>query len=112
MARTRYDEADSGYAAGDGIFRPAPDTSGGEAGSQDSGAEEGKALSVSELLYSSSSYYAIAKPGKQRNVWHWNAIRGICLTFWCFYAIIMFRSLVDHDVIGTLSGLHQQRRNN
>ena len=64
MPRSRYDEDEPGYTRSDGIFRDAPhsrEPDGG--GSVDGGGEEGKALSVTELLYSSSSYYAIAKPG-------------------------------------------------
>lgn len=65
MPRTRYDEPESNdYGRSEGIFRPNPDTrSNSSSGSdEDSGVEE-QGLSVSELLYSSSSYYAIAKPG-------------------------------------------------
>lgn len=64
MTRTRYDEPEpSDYARqSDGIFRR--NTSSSEhASDEDSGVQE-QGLSVSELLYSSSSYYAIAKPGK------------------------------------------------
>jgi len=93
MGRNRYDEAadepDSRYAPqpqprarereqrgeGDGIFRRTPsDNSGGAVGArvpEDSGvddADEPKPISVSELLYSSSSYYAIAKPGEKTNM--------------------------------------------
>ncbi|CAB9526230.1 Presenilin-like protein [Seminavis robusta] len=68
MTRSRYsdhdreEEEDPGYARSEGIFRNThQEADGGSA--DDSGVqEEGKALSVSELLYSSSSYYAIAKP--------------------------------------------------
>lgn len=68
MARTRYDEPDSGYVRSDGIFRnSSPNTD--EAGSEDTGVGDGeKQLSVSELLYSSSSYYAIAKPGTRAKI--------------------------------------------
>lgn len=64
MTRTRYDEDPAAnYTQSDGIFRPAP-TGGSADGTEVSEVGDEKALSVSELLYSSSSYYAIAKPGR------------------------------------------------
>jgi hypothetical protein len=66
MPQSRYDEDDPGYTRSDGIFRDAPrssDPDGGGLADSELG-DDGKALSVSELLYSSSSYYAIAKPGE------------------------------------------------
>lgn len=59
MSRIRYDEGDAGYVRSDGIFR---NNNSDESNSEDSGIDGEKQLSVSELLYSSSSYYAIAKP--------------------------------------------------
>ena len=67
MPRSPYDQPDSsGYVrdrSSDGIFRTGDNQR--EDVSADSGVDDGdnKPLSVSELLYSSSSYYAIAKPG-------------------------------------------------
>lgn len=59
------DADDDENQRGDGIFRDRPrgNYSGGDDSTDDSGISD-KVLSVSELLYSSSSYYAIAKPGK------------------------------------------------
>ena len=66
MARSRY-EPDSGYVRSEGIFRNETSNTDGadSAESADTGVGDAeKQLSVSELLYSSSSYYAIAKPGE------------------------------------------------
>jgi len=66
MPRSPYDDQpDSGYVRdrSDGIFRNPQDQRGVDSASEDTGVGDGeKPLSVSELLYSSSSYYAIAKP--------------------------------------------------
>ena len=66
MTRTRYDEDPSANYTnqGDGIFRPSPSGASAD-GTENNGADDEKPLSVSELLYSSSSYYAIAKPGRK-----------------------------------------------
>ena len=68
MTRTRYDEdPTANYTPqGDGIFRPSSAGAGSADETENGGAgDDEKPLSVSELLYSSSSYYAIAKPGKE-----------------------------------------------
>lgn len=65
MPRPPYDDQpDSGYVRdrSNGVFRDSRDRRGGEVSSEDTAASGDKPLSVSELLYSSSSYYAIAKP--------------------------------------------------
>jgi hypothetical protein len=81
MSGSRYDEDDPGYTRGDGIFRDAPRARDTDGGSADSGlGDEGKALSVSELLYSSSSYYAIAKPGEYYSSDDDSKLSYFCLT--------------------------------
>ena len=54
------------YERDDGVFRDEPHD---DAHTEDSEGGDDKVLSVSELLYSSSSYYAIAKPGMFAMKW-------------------------------------------
>jgi len=117
---SRYDPDESAPATSytnqadgsDGIFRRTNIGGGASAdGIEPSNSNEEKPLAVSELLYSSSSYYAIAKPGMFVNVFCSGSTIANCrLQYSLFSFHFRFHSHPDHDFFGIVGCLSQHGR--